>query len=378
MTGQVNLATVEIRRLKLRYVLLTGAVALLVFLLLFLNSLSSSLISAITGALESQDTDIVVYSDTSRNNVEASSLPVDTAGQIAGIDGVVSAAPWTESAFTITNPDPGAGGEERTNVTAVGFVPGEAGEPAESTTTPGPGEALVDSANESDYPIGSSVTFDPAGISVEIVGSADNAGFLAQPTFLMDFDQYRELQAATFPDAPGELPVNVIAVRVDADASSAAVIERIEIETAGAVALTREDAVAAIPGVGEISASFLLIIAATGIIVVVVTGFFFVIFTVQKRAAYGALRAIGAGVWRLGRATLFQIGLVVLMASLLATGLLALALSGLSSGLPVSVDPVLVLTVTSAVLFGGLLAGLVSIRRIAAIDPAEAASGRTA
>ncbi|MCE7883353.1 MAG: hypothetical protein DYH08_05720, partial [Actinobacteria bacterium ATB1] len=214
--------------------------------------------------------------------------------------------------------------------------------------------------------------------SVEIVGSADNAGFLAQPTFLMDFDQYRELQAATFPDAPGELPVNVIAVRVDADASSAAVIERIEIETAGAVALTREDAVAAIPGVGEISASFLLIIAATGIIVVVVTGFFFVIFTVQKRAAYGALRAIGAGVWRLGRATLFQIGLVVLMASLLATGLLALALSGLSSGLPVSVDPVLVLTVTSAVLFGGLLAGLVSIRRIAAIDPAEAASGRTA
>jgi ABC-type antimicrobial peptide transport system permease subunit len=42
----------------------------------------------------------------------------------------------------------------------------------------------------------------------------------------------------------------------------------------------------------------------------------------------------------------------------------------------VSVDPVLVLTVTCSVLLGGLAAGLVSIRRIAAIDPAEAASGR--
>ncbi|MCC7078113.1 MAG: hypothetical protein IT198_13405 [Acidimicrobiia bacterium] len=373
-SSHVHLATVEIKRRKVRYALLTGAVTLLVFLLLFLVSLSGALVGAITGALESQDTDVLVYSDTSRNNVEASNLPVGSEESVADIEGVESAAPWVEGAFTIVG---GTGRDTtRTTVTAVGFVPGEAGAPTRTDATPGPGETLVDAGNSSTYPVGSRVTFDPSGVELEIVGTAENAGFLAQPTFLMDFEQYRDLQAATFPDAPPDLPVNVVAVRLDPGTSASTVISAIERALPGTVALTRSDAVAAIPGVDEISMSFLLVISATGIIVVVVTGFFFVIFTVQKRPAFGTLRAVGAGVWRLGRATLLQIAAVVVVASAIATALLTAALAGFAGGLPATVDPVRVVTVVGTVLAGGLCGGLVSIRRIAAIDPAEAALGR--
>jgi ABC-type lipoprotein release transport system permease subunit len=44
-------------------------------------------------------------------------------------------------------------------------------------------------------------------------------------------------------------------------------------------------------------------------------------------------------------------------------------------GFPLSVDGRLVITVTAAVLVFSMLAGLLSIRRIARSDPAEAAQG---
>ena len=74
----VNLALTEMRRAKLRFGLLTAAVALLVFLIIFLSSLSGALLRSFTGALESLPADGLVYSEGSRANVQASRLAPDT------------------------------------------------------------------------------------------------------------------------------------------------------------------------------------------------------------------------------------------------------------------------------------------------------------
>ena len=52
------------------------------------------------------------------------------------------------------------------------------------------------------------------------------------------------------------------------------------------------------------------------------------------------------------------------------------ALQGLSTGLPVSIDPVTTGGVVAAVMLASLGAGLLSVRRIAALDPAAAAGAR--
>jgi ABC-type antimicrobial peptide transport system permease subunit len=71
-----------------------------------------------------------------------------------------------------------------------------------------------------------------------------------------------------------------------------------------------------------------------------------------------------------------QVAVVVLLAGAVATALTYGAVTGLSTGLPVSLSPILVAGTVGAVLIFSLAAGLLSIRRIAGIDPATAAGAR--
>ena len=82
----MNLALVEMRRSKLRFGLLAGAVSLLVFLVLLLTTLSNALVNSITGALKGVDAAVLVYSDTARDNLQASRLQPDVVDQVGQVD----------------------------------------------------------------------------------------------------------------------------------------------------------------------------------------------------------------------------------------------------------------------------------------------------
>jgi putative ABC transport system permease protein len=71
-----------------------------------------------------------------------------------------------------------------------------------------------------------------------------------------------------------------------------------------------------------------------------------------------------------------QITAVVLVASVLAVALTLLAVRGLNTGLPVTLQPGLLIGTILAVLTFSLIAGLLSIRRIVRIDPATAVGAR--
>jgi len=67
---------------------------------------------------------------------------------------------------------------------------------------------------------------------------------------------------------------------------------------------------------------------------------------------------------------------MVLLGVAVATGLLGIAALNSSPAFPLRVDPRLVVTASLAVLAFSLLASLVSVRRIARLDPVEAAGVR--
>ena len=89
----MNLALTEMRRSKLRFGLLAGAVSLLVFLVLLLTTLSNALVNSITGALKGLDATVLVYSDTARDNLQASRLQPEVVAQVAAVDGSVRGRP---------------------------------------------------------------------------------------------------------------------------------------------------------------------------------------------------------------------------------------------------------------------------------------------
>lgn len=365
----MGLAAREIRRAKLRFSLLTGAVALLVFLVLLLSTLSGALVGALIGALQGLRADGIVYADFARDNIAASRLDPTVAtavSQVSGVSAASAVGTFTTAALI---------GATATDVQVFGFTPDAPGAPGGLSSGRLPsaaGEVAVDGGG---VEIGDTLALDPAGTSLTVVGLLRGAQFNALPTLYMTLETYSEASAATNPGLPF-VPVNAIAFDVAEGADTATVATSITNDVPGVTGYTLDDAVALIPGIESITQSFGILVGLTFVIGIVVIGFFFLILTVQKLKPFTLLRAIGTSTSRLAVTVALQITIVVLVASVIALGLTLLAVQGLNTGIPVILDPALIGGTILAVWIFSLLAGLLSVRRIARIDPASAVGAR--
>jgi putative ABC transport system permease protein len=361
----------DIWRSRLRFGLLGGAVGLLIFLLLFLNTLSSTLLGFFVGAIENNSADVLVYEDTARRNLQASRLDPTLVAKVAEVPGVAAAAPIGELTLTADI------GGNLTDLSLWGVDlngPGRP-QPVVKGRLPGPGEVVVDESGVAEgFTIGETIALVPSGTELEIVGYVRDRRYAVVATAYLDFDQWVEVFETEFPGTPF-VPLSLIGVQATPADDAAAVGDRITAAVDGVEGLDRKTAASGTPGVDSISQSFTLIIGITFGIVVLVVGFFFLILTVQKLRSFVALRAIGASTGYLARSLIVQVVVLVLLGSLLASALLWVATLGATPAFPLSVDGGLVLTVTAAVLAFSALAGMLSIRRIARADPAEAAHG---
>ena len=365
----MSLALLEMRRAKLRFGLLAGAVALLVFLVLFLSTLSGSLIESITGALKNLNANVLVYSDSARDNIQGSRLEPGVVAAVSKVPGVASAGGL---AITTTSAQLPSG---RDDLTLFGFDPNRPGSPSglkEGRLPSSANEAAVDISGAS---IGSTVTLLPTNIELKVVGILSGAQFGAAPTAYVDLPSYQAALKAANPKAPF-IPINAVAVETASGSDPATVAAEIGKTVPGTTGYTVPNAVAKIPGVASISQTFGILVGLTFIISIVVIGFFFLILTVQKMRVFTLLRATGASTGRLARSVIAQITAVVAVASAVAVLLVWGALKGVSAGIPVSLSPSLVVGTVLAVWLFSLLAGLLSIRRIRTIDPATAAGAR--
>lgn len=365
----MNIVTAEIRRAKLRFGLLTGAVALLVFLVLLLTTLSSALVTALVGALDGLNTQGLVYAASARDNLQASRLDPATASAVAAVPGV--SAVGSIASFTTTGTVDGA----ETEMQILGYTPDAPGTPTALSSGRLPQAANEVAVDAKGLAIGDVVSVGASETELTVVGLLRGAQFNALSTGYVLLDTYNTLLTAENPGLPF-VPVNAIAFDVDAGADVATVATAIEQAVPETRGYTRAQAVSLIPGIESISQSFGILQGLTFLIAVVVIGFFFLILTVQKLRAITVLRAIGTSTARLGGALLTQIALVVVVGSAIAALLTFGAVRGLNTGLPVNVDPMLLAGVVVVVLVFALITGLFSIRRLARIDPATATGVR--
>lgn len=366
----MNLALTEMKRAKLRFGLLTAAVALLVFLIIFLSTLSGALLRAFTGAIESLPADGLVYSQASRANVQASRLAPDTVQQVAEVPGVAAAgsmAVLSANATVAGEPD---------ELQVIGVQPGSPSEPEglREGSFPRTATELALDASDTRASIGDVVRVNGSSIDFVVTGRMVGTQF-GTDTAWITRQGYESLLAELNPGLPA-VPINAVAFAVEPGADPAAVATQVQQAIPGTQALDKQSAMDAIPGVESVGQTFGLLVGITFVIGVVVVGFFFLILTVQKLRTFTLLRATGSSTRALARSVVTQIAAVVLIASALATALAWAALQGLSTGLPVAIQPMTTLGVVAAVLLASLAAGLLSVRRIAALDPATAAGAR--
>jgi len=357
------------RRAKLRFGLLSGAVSLLIFLVLFLSALSGALVNSFTGAFNNLDAQVLVYSDSARDNIQGSRLEPGIVPQVAAVPGVAAAGALAITTSSAELPD------GKSDLSIFGYTPNAPGTPGGLTDGRLPNAANETAADIPGAVVGDTLTLLPTNIKLTIVGVLKGAQFNAAPTAYVEIASYEAVQKAANPNAPF-VPINAVAVNTEPGASPSTVADDITKTVPETKGYTLSNAIANIPGVSSVSQTFGILVGLTFIIGIVVIGFFFLILTVQKMKVFTLLRATGASTWRLTKTVSIQITAVVFLASIVASLLTYGALQGVNTGIPVSLSPSLVFTVVIAVWIFSLLTGLLSVRRIRAIDPASAAGAR--
>lgn len=368
MIGSLALAVREVTRRSGRFVLLAVAVSVLVFFLVFQQGLLSGLVTQFVGAIRNQDSDLLVYDDQARRNLQASVVAPGLVDEVAEVDGVAAAGPLGTATFTVDTD------VERTDAQLFGYeldAPGGPREVESGRLPEGPGEAVADAGAGAGFEIGDVVTVAGSGPSLTVVGTARDVAFSVTPTLFTSFDTYVEARTAQNPDAV-EVPPSAVAVIVEPGAEVEEVAAAIDGAVDGVDPLTRAEAEAEAPGVSAVQQSFSLILALGYVVVAVVVGFFFLILTTQKLDQLTLLRALGVPRSRLVVVILAQVVAIVAVALVLGGGgavwLLSTGAAGIDAALPTAelAGAMAVVTVLA------LLAAGASVRRVGRIDPARA------
>lgn len=369
------LAWAEIRRARLRFALLIGAVGLLVFLVLFVEAIAGNLTGKFTGALDRQSADVLVYGADARNNLEGSRVSDAQVPRVRRVAGVAGAAPLGEGTFSVE-----AGGATRDAV-LFGHRPGGPGEPAAlavGRAVAHRGEAVASSGSAGEgFALGDVVRVLPDGERLRIVGLVDDANYAVLPVLFVPYSTYVAARRTVNPDAR-MVPPSAVAVWVANGMRPGDVARRIDADVPGVQALTRTQAVERSPGVRAVRQSLSVVSLLFFLVVPVVIGLFLLIVTVQKTASLTLLRALGVPASALVRAVLVQVAIVLgggvavaLVLLYAAGGLLESAGAATGVALPVG---------TAAGIVGALiglsaLALVPTVRRLRRIDPHAAVAG---
>ena len=377
----VFLAFKEMARSKVRFLLLVAAIALLVFLILFQQSLQNGLITGFVGAIREQNAPVLVYSVDGQRVVQGSVITPDLEALVGSVDDVGDVGRIGQGTFTAI-PSGNADGEAF-DTTVIGYELGAdgAGIGAPGSVSDGRLPVSDDEAVVSDvdvqlgYGIGETVTLLPGGKQIEIVGVADNAQLNVSPTLFTSYDTYVAAVQSVNPDAGMPLP-NVLGVVPADGVSPAQAVASINAQSLDLDALTREDAAAQTPGVSQVRQSFNIIFLLYGLVVPCVTGLFFLIVTFQKANSLTLLRAIGAPAGRLVASLLIQV-VVIIGAGLLIGTLLYFPVSqGDLGGLALNFETSAVVFWSVLLLVLGVASSLIAAKRVLAIDPIEATTGQ--
>lgn len=366
------LALREIRRSKVRFGLLIAAVALLSFLILFQSAIQASLIRQFVGGVRNQTAPVLVFNVDGRRFPQSSTISPELEQKVRNTVGVGGMAKIYQGTFPVE----AAGTTKATSV--LGYTDAELGGPGplvEGRLPKSPGEVVASVGNGEDgFGIGATISVQPNGTALKVVGLADDVGINVLPTLFTTADTYLMVLKTRNPAATLDVP-NVLGVAPARGTTVAELTSRLNREDDSIDALARADAADLNPGIQSIQQSFTVILVLFGLVVPLVCGLFFLILTFQKANSLVLLRALGAPARRLVQSLMVQVAVVLGLGLGLAVGGFALLTRGKTGSLRLQFDLSNVMFWVTILVVLGVGSATASIRRVLAIDPNQATGG---
>jgi putative ABC transport system permease protein len=358
------LALQEIRRKKLQFGLISLIVGLVVYLLVMISALGSGLLSAMSGAVNSFDADLVVFSADSNDSFLRSELTAsqrDAIAEVGGATGGVGYMAATAQEDSLTE-----------DVALFGFEPGSVAEPAvrSGRALAREGEILIDRSlsRSSGLKVGDQITMRNALIAYNftIVGEVDEGQFLGLPSAYVFLDKWREMR---YPGHGEDTPAaSVILARGHTDELGA----RIEAAVPNTSALSKSEAISAIGGVTEQERVVMAIELFGFVIGALVIGSFFFVLTMQRAYEIAIVKALGASSWYVFGQLIRQVVAVALAGLALGVALALVTEATLPSDIPLQITGGAFLTGGASITIAALLGSLFSARQVVRVNPMSA------
>ena len=371
------LALKEMARAKVRFGMLVVAIALLVFLILFQQSLQNGLVTGFVGAIRNQNAPVLVYSVDGQRVIQGSIIPPGLEAELRMTDGVGEIGRIGQGTFT----GQATRADDTFDTTIIGYELGPDGEGLGAPRRLADGryptadfEAVASTGGDFEFAVGDTVVLQPGGFTVEVVGLADDIQLNVAPTLFTSYETWSNAVQSVNPDAGEPLP-NVMAVSPADGVDDDQLVEAINARSLDFDALTRDDAAAKTPGVSQVQQSFQLIFLLYGLVVPCVTGLFFLIVTFQKANSLTLLRAIGVPARRLVSSLLIQVVLMIGGGLIIGTALYYPVSQARLGGLSLRFETNALIFWTLLLLTLGVASSLVAARRVLRIDPIEATTG---
>lgn len=353
------LAWNEIKKNKLRFLLITGVLMLVSYLVFFLSGLASGLENLNREAVDKWQGDGIVLTSESDKSMPQSSM---TLNQLDDIEADETAVIGQLNAIATS-------GDTKANVAIFGIKKDEFIMPdvAEGEAFDGENEVIAsDSLKEEGFKIGDELKLSSTDEKLTIVGFTEDARFNAAPVLYGEMETFHRVKFGEAAEQ-NEDQINGVVLRTN-DLKS--VTDNDDLET-----IEMEEFIQNLPGYTEQNLTLSFMIYFLFVISSVIVAIFLYVLTVQKISLFGVMKAQGISNGYLSRSVIAQTFILAAVGVAVGFGLTLLTGAFLPAAVPVSFDIPTMLFYGLVLIVVAILGAVFSVLTIVKIDPLKAIGG---
>ena len=355
----MSLAWKEIRHSKTKYILIEGILVLMIFMVVFLSGLANGLGDAISVSIDKTDAEYFVISTDAEKLIATSKIEKEKLEKVAAQtnDKVTSLNIKRSNINSFDD-------ETKLDITYFSIDPNgflnpdiTEGEKLADAKAENP-VVLDDSFKEKNIAIGDVIEDSVTGIKLTVVGFTEDELYGHSPVGFIGTDTYTTLNQEINPSYVESY--NAIAVQ-------GSDIEKININ--GLEVVDKATIINNLPGYAAEQLTIKMILWVLVIISAAVLGVFFYVITIQKQKQFGVLKAIGMKMSEITAYIMSQVLILsligVIIGNLLSVGMASM----LPNSMPFFLKTPMVITISIVFILISLFTSLVSVRKVAKVDP---------
>lgn len=361
----MKLAWKELAHQKKKYLLIDSIIILMMFMVLFLSGLVNGLGRSIISSIDQIDASYYLVSDSSENLISVSSLPQDTLQQLQEMTDA-NVTPLNIQRTYLSKLD----SDDKIDIHYLAIEPGSYLEPDvyEGTslvdaTCENP-IILDDNYEEEGIALGDMVKDSTTGMEFQVVGFSKDQMYSHTSAGFITMDSYTKLRTEINPNY--EPVIQSIVIQGDD-------IENIDIP--GTMVAHKTDIINQLPGYTAEKSTITMVIWMLVIISAAVIGVFYYILTIQKEKQFGIMKAMGVTMHDIGKLICSQVLIVVCFGAFIANLLAFGMASFLPKSMPFYLTANSAFVVTFAFIAISLISSLLSVRKVAQVDPMNSIGG---